>query len=95
MSSVTQIDNTDESIQSLKSNIDQINNLHIRIMNSGADEAKEQAAKDELKRMQAETTRMSSYIRLHIKDLYAWPPTAGGTEEKETRCVLTNKQKQK
>ncbi|CAD6574831.1 MAG: Plasma membrane t-SNARE, secretory vesicle fusion [Cyphobasidiales sp. Tagirdzhanova-0007] len=73
----------------------EINNLHIRIMNSGADEAKEQAAKDELKRMQAETTRMSSYIRLHIKDLYAWPPTAGGTEEKETRCVLTNKQKQK
>ena len=92
---VQKIDITAAALQDLRTAIDQISNLHMRVLNTGADEARQESAKAELQHTTEYTALITNDIKLGIQKLARWPPTAGGEGEKEIRALQVKAQKAK
>lgn len=94
-----QIENISQSLQQLKANITQINNLHNTILNSNLHEAKQEQAEGQLKQLTAETSRLTNSIKLRIKNLSELndriPLQPGNEGEKNTRRMQVAVQKKK
>jgi t-SNARE complex subunit (syntaxin) len=89
------VDQLSATLNNLKRVIEQISNLHTRVLTSSADEQREHEAREELEYTTKDMQRQMAAAKNALETLAAWPPTQGGENDKQARRMQVGSQKKK